>query len=111
MNAMFCVIKLAVSDNHSSMALVQWNTGYYGVVFWENRHYASPRTAFEWRTEEQLSKFEAREEFGRLAEAAIDDTAITYLCSRVLGRYDNCHHTPYKSWLTVLSDSRETVML
>lgn len=107
MNAMFCIIKLAVFDNHTSVALVQWQNGSHGVVLWENRHPAAPRTAFEWRTIGPLIKHDAHEEFKMLALAVLHDEHIAYVTSRrrkANARY--IQNTDYESWLTILEDGQ-----
>lgn len=114
MNAMFCIIKLAafisepiefgqqVSVSRTSVALVQWRTGGYGVVVWEQNHPAAPRCYLEWRTD-SLPKNEAQTEFAMMALAVLHEEHIQYIRNRALARKRSELGLPrYESYLEVL---------
>lgn len=114
MNAMFCIIKLAtfisqplvinnqLSTGHTSVALVQWPKGGWGVVVWEQNHPAAPRCYLEWRTD-SLPKNEAQTEFAMMALAILHEEHMQYIRKRAEARKRQELALPrYDSFLEVL---------
>lgn len=114
MHAMFCIIKMAtfisepigygqvVCVSHTSVAMVRWPRGGWGVVVWEQNHPAAPRCYLEWRTD-PLTKDQAHTEYAMMALAIMHEEHMQYIANRALARKRSELALPrYESFLEVM---------